>query len=64
MYILALYDVPEYKENYMWIPLTILLIIVILAMLVMMKGLMQKREFINLDNLISTNLQTKIEEKN
>lgn len=46
MYIWSLYDWYDFKEKIIYIPLTILLIIVVLGMFVMMKGLMQKREFI------------------
>ena len=56
MYLMALYDVEDFKENYIWIPLTILLVIVVLSMLIMMKGLLQKREFMNLDRIIDKNL--------
>lgn len=56
MYLLALFDVEDFKENLIWIPLTLLLIIVMLAMVVMMKGLLQKREFVEINKLIMKNL--------
>ena len=57
MYMLALFDVDNFKENLIWIPLAILLCIVVLAMVVMMKGLLQKREFVNINTLIKKNLK-------
>ena len=63
MYMCALYDVEDFKENYIWIPLVILLIIVVLALLVMIKGLMQKREFIELNPLITKNLNAALNEE-
>ena len=61
MYLLALYDVENFKEDYIWIPLVILLVIVVLGMFVMMKGLMQKREFIDVNKLITANLNEAIQ---
>lgn len=56
MYVLALYDVEDFKETYIWIPLGILLVIVLMAFLVMMKGLMTKRPFTDVNKEIMENL--------
>lgn len=44
MYILALYEVEDFKEKYIVIPLILMLLIIILGMIVMMMGLMKTRE--------------------
>ena len=56
MYVLALYDVDDFKEKFIWIPLSILLVIVLLAFIVMMKGLMTKRPFTNVNEEIMKTL--------
>ena len=56
MYVLALYDVDDFKEKFIWIPLSILLVIVLLAFMVMMKGLMTKRPFTNINEDIMNKL--------
>lgn len=64
MYILALYDVEDFKEKYIIIPLILLLLIIVLGMMIMMMGLMQKREFKDLDLIITDKLQMAIKEEN
>ncbi len=64
MYILALFEVENFKDNLIWIPLVILLIIVVLAMFFMIHGLLKKREFININGLITTGLFEAIEKEN
>lgn len=56
MYVLALYDVDDFKEKYIWVPLSILLVIVFLAFIVMMKGLMTKRPFTDVNKEIMKKL--------
>ena len=64
MYILALYDVKDFKEKYIVIPLILLLLIIIVGMVIMMMGLMQKREFKDLNSIIYDELQKAIEFEN
>ena len=56
MYVLALYDIEDFKEKYIWAPLSILLVIVLLAFMVMMKGLMTKRPFTDVNKEIMEKL--------
>lgn len=52
MYIMALYEVNEFKEKYIVIPLILLLLIIIMGMVVMMRGLMKSRDMFDLDKEI------------
>jgi cytochrome c biogenesis protein CcdA len=44
MYIMALYEVENFKEKYIVIPLILMLLIIIMGMVVMMMGLMKTRD--------------------
>lgn len=64
MYVLALYDVEDFKEKYIVIPLILLLLIIILGMIIMMMGLMQKREFKDLNSIITEELKKATKDEN
>jgi len=54
MYMLVLYEVNEFKEKYIFIPLAVLIAIVIISLIIMIKGLMTERTRINADKQINT----------
>ena len=52
MYMLVLYDVSEFKDKYIFVPLAVLVAIVVLSLIIMVKGLMTERVRINVDKVI------------
>ena len=64
MYLMALYEVDDFKENLIFIPLIVILLVVIGSLFIMMKGLMTRRHFIDLDAEIATMLETELEKEN
>ena len=52
MYMLVLYEVNEFKEKYIFIPLAVLIAIVVLSLIIMVKGLMTERMRVNVDKLV------------
>ena len=64
MYLMALYEVDDFKENLIFIPLIVVLLVVIGSLFIMMKGLMTRRHFIDLDAEIANMLEQELEREN
>ena len=64
MYILALYDVENFKEKYIFIPLSIIFVLVVVSLFIMVRGLMTHRIFFDVDAEISKALDSEIDKEN
>ena len=64
MYELTLYDVKDFKERYIFVPFAVLLAAVAVSLLILGKGLLTKRHFIDIDAEVSKMLDKEIEREN
>lgn len=64
MYVLALYDVEQFKEVYIFVPLGIIMAIVVASLIVLMVGLNTKRISIDTDSEISKVIDKDIDAEN
>ena len=60
MYVMALYDVQDFKEKYIMVPLILMLLIIIAGMIIMMMGLMKRRDVFELDKEIYKKLENEV----
>ena len=63
MYLLALYDVTDFKETYIWIFLSLILLIVILACVVTFLAVTKKRVVFNIDDIITRDVKAFLEKE-
>lgn len=64
MYELTLYDVKDFKAKYIFVPFAVLLAIVAVSLIILGKGLLTKRQFIDIDVEISKMLDKETEKEN
>ena len=64
MYMLVLYEVTEFKEKYIFIPLAVIIAILIISLIIMVKGLMTERVRINVDKEIDDIIDKVLHQEN
>lgn len=64
MYLLTIYDVSNFSDGLIFIPLGVILVLLILSIVFMMKALAIQRDFMDIDSQISKALDTAIEREN